>query len=414
MSTASEIPNSAPTDNSQLARVKLKKNEERRLKSGHLWVYSNEIDTKVTPLNDFEPGQHVIVEDSKGKAIGVAYINPQSLITARLMSRDSKCVVSESLLTHRLKIALSLREKCYEGGCYRWVYGDSDGLPGLVIDRFDEYVVVQLNTAGMDGLKEQVVAAITKVISPTGILFRNDSGARKQEGLPLTVEVAAGEWPETLSLVENGVNFTVPANDGQKTGWFYDHRENRQYLSSSWVKGKRVLDVFSYVGGWGIQAAVAGAEEVLCVDASELALNFVEKNAALNGVVEKVGTMQGNAFDCLKQLAEEKEKFDVIVIDPPAFIKRKKDFKNGLTAYRKLNELAMRLLSRDGMLVSASCSMHLPNDALVDVVRGAGRHVDRQVQIIHQGGQGADHPVHPSIVETQYLKAIFARVLPSF
>jgi len=204
-----------------------------------------------------------------------------------------------------------------------------------------------------------------------------------------------------------------PGNEGQKTGWFYDHRENRQYLTR-WVEGKRVLDVFSYVGGWGVQAAVAGAEEVLCIDASELALDYVEKNAALNGVVEKVGTMQGNAFDCLKQLVDEKEKFDIVVIDPPAFIKRKKDFKNGLSAYKKLNELAMRLLTRDGLLVSASCSMHLPNDELLDVVRGAGRHVDRQVQIAYQGSQGADHPIHPSIVETHYLKAIFARVLPSF
>lgn len=413
MSTADGAPAPVKTPNDTLSHIALRKNEERRLKAGHVWVYSNEIDTKATPLSEFEPGQQVVVNDAKGKPVGVGYINPQSLIAVRIMSRDSRCVIGESLLTHRLKIALSLREKCFENHCYRWVYGDSDGLPGLVVDRFGDYVVVQLNTAGMDVMKDAVVAAITKVISPAGILFRNDSPARNQEGLPSEVEVAAGVWPETLSLTENGVNFEVPGDAGQKTGWFYDHRENRQYMTR-WVEGKRVLDVFSYVGGWGVQAAVAGAEEVLCVDASELALDYVEKNAALNDVVEKVGTMQGNAFDCLKQLADEKEKFDVVVIDPPAFIKRKKDFKNGASAYRKLNELAMRLLSRDGVLVSASCSMHMPDEALLDIVRGAGRHVDRQVQIIHQGGQGADHPVHPSIVETHYLKAIFARVLPSF
>ena len=169
MSTVSEISTPTPTDNSQLARVKLKKNEERRLKSGHLWVYSNEIDTKETPLSNFEPGQHVVVEDSKGKSIGVAYINPQSLITARFMSRDGDCAISESLLTHRLKIALSLRDKCYEGGCYRWVYGDSDGLPGIVVDRFGEYVVVQLNPAGMDCLVEQVVSQVPKVICQAGL-----------------------------------------------------------------------------------------------------------------------------------------------------------------------------------------------------------------------------------------------------
>ncbi|OUS24068.1 rRNA large subunit methyltransferase I [Gammaproteobacteria bacterium 45_16_T64] len=413
MSTADGATAPVKPNNDHLAHITLRKNEERRLKAGHVWVYSNEIDTKETPLNTFEAGQQVMVKDSKGKAVGVGYINPQSLIAARIMTRDSSCVIGESLLTHRLKIALSLREKCFDDQCYRWVYGDSDGLPGLVVDRFGDYVVVQLNTAGMDVLRDEVVAAITKVVSPAGILFRNDSPARNQEGLPSSVEVAAGEWPDELMLTENGVKFVIPGNEGQKTGWFYDHRENRQYMKR-WVEGKRVLDVFSYVGGWGVQAAVSGAEAVLCVDASELALDYVEKNAVLNDVAEKVGTMQGNAFDCLKQLAEEKEKFDVIVIDPPAFIKRKKDFKNGSTAYRKLNELAMRLLSRDGLLVSASCSMHMPDDALLDIVRGAGRHVDRQVQIVHQGSQGADHPVHPSIVETHYLKAIFARVLPSF
>jgi len=395
-----------------LDRLRLRKNEERRLKAGHLWIYSNEVDTKITPIATLTPGQQVLVEDASGKVIGRAYANPHSLIVARLISRDASTEFTESLIVHRLKIAQSMREKTFPEQCYRWVYGDSDGLPGLVIDRFGDYVVVQLNTAGMDVMQAEVIAAIEKVASPLGILFRNDSPLREQEGLPQEVRVAAGEWPEELSVVENGVRFIVPGQEGQKTGWFYDHRENRQYLTR-WVKGLRVLDVFSYVGGWGVQAAVAGAESVMCVDASSLALDYVEKNAQENNVAERVATMQGNAFDCLKALTEEKEKFDVVILDPPAFIKRKKDFKNGLNAYQRLNELAIRLLSKDGLLVSASCSMQLTDENLLDVVRGAGRHLDRHMQVVWRGGQGADHPVHPAIPETRYLKALFTRVLPS-
>jgi 23S rRNA (cytosine1962-C5)-methyltransferase len=176
------------------------------------------------------------------------------------------------------------------------------------------------------------------------------------------------------------------------------------------VKGKRVLDVFSYIGGWGVQAAVAGASEVTCVDASEQALAGVANNATMNDVADRVKTIYGKAIDVLKRLIAEDERFDVIVLDPPAFIKRRKDQKAGEAAYRHINELAMRLLGRDGLLVSGSCSMHLSNATLVEIVRAAGRHLDRQVQIIAQGGQGPDHPVHPAIPETEYLKAVFARV----
>ena len=390
--------------------LRLKKHEERRLREGHLWIYSNEVDTAVTPLKTLTPGEQVLIEDFSGKVLGIATAQPNSLICARLVSRDVKHPLNKSLLVHRIQQALSLRERFYAEPYYRLVYGDSDFLPGLVVDRFGDYLVVQINSAGMDLVKEEVVAALEKVLSPKGILFRNDGKARVAEGLESYVAVAAGDVPQEVELLENGVKFLVPVHEGQKTGWFFDHRENRARLKGL-VEGKRVLDVFSYAGSWGVQAAVFGASEVVCVDASEFALDYVEKNAALNGVAEKVGTFQGDAFEVLAELKEQGEHFDVIILDPPAFIQKRKDHGVGLQAYRRLNELAMRLLTRDGLLVSASCSMHLGQHELVDVVRAASRHIDRLAQVVYQGGQGPDHPVNPAITETAYLKCVMARVM---
>ena len=240
-------------------------------------------------------------------------------------------------------------------------------------------------------------------------LFKNDNKARALEGLASYIEVAYGEVPDLVQLMENGVKFFAPVHEGQKTGWFYDHRESRAQLQRV-VKGKRVLDVFSYAGSWGVQAAAFGAAEVTCVDASEFALEIVQKNAALNGL-DNVKTLQGDAFAVLSQLKQQGEQFDVIVLDPPAFMQKRKDHANGLQAYRRVNELAMRLLVKDGILVSGSCSMHLKTEELVDVIRGASRHLDKTAQVVFIGGRGADHPVHPAIPETSYLKCVMARVL---
>jgi len=397
---------------SALAALKLKPHEDRRLREGHLWIYSNEVDVAATPLKNFAAGTQVRVEDSKGKCLGIATVNPNALICARLVSRDEKYPLNKSLLVHRLQIALGLREALYPQPFYRLVYGDSDFLPGLVIDRFGDVCVVQIATAGMEAVKDDIVEALQKVLAPAGILFKNDGKMREVEGLPSYVEVAAGEVPAEVLLEENGVKFLAPVQSGQKTGWFYDHRDARAELAH-WVQGKRVLDVFSYVGGWGVQAAVFGASHVTCVDASASAVELIGRNAALNGVADKVTALQGDAFEILASLKQSGEKFDVIVLDPPAFITRRKDHKNGLLAYRRANELAMRLLNREGMLVSASCSLHLAREELVDVVRGASRHIDRFAQIVHHGHQGGDHPVHPAIPETEYLKAVFTRVLPA-
>ncbi len=392
----------------ELAPLQLKDKADRRLKKGHLWIYSNEVNTQATPLKLFESGQQVEVLGDKGKSLGVATVNPNGLLCARLVSRDVRHPLTKSLLVHRINQALSLRQALFAEPCYRLVYGDSDLLPGLVIDRFGDYLVVQIASAGMERVKQEIAEALTQCLNPKGILFKNDHGARELEGLGSEV-FSVGEVPDYVELIENQVTFLAPLKDGQKTGWFYDHRENRRYLQHL-VKDKRVLDVFSYIGGWGIQAAVAGASDVFCLDASAFALDTLIANAAHNGVADKVAAIEGKAQQALKALIEDGERFDVVVMDPPAFIKRKKDQKSGEAAYYHCNELAMRLLSKDGLLVSASCSMHLPRERLTELLRASSRHLDRNLQIFHQGGQGPDHPIHPAITETDYLKAQFARV----
>ena len=392
--------------------VTLNAGSERRLKAGHLWIYSNEIDTAQSPLKNYVAGEQVVVQDARGKALGIAYLNPSNLICGRLVSRDVRYPLDRSLLVHRFKVALGLRQMHFPQPCYRLVYGESDGLPGLVIDRFFDIFVVQISTAGMEAVRDEIVDAMNKVFQPQAILFRNDGKMRSMEGLDSYVEVLQGEVPEFAPLVENGVNLVAPVLDGQKTGWFYDHRDNRARMMQL-AKGKRVLDLFSYVGGWGAQALAAGAAEVVCVDASQTALDVAAENARLNQGEMRFKGLRGDAFDICKALIAEGERFDIVITDPPAFIQKRKDIRNGERAYSRINNFAMRLLGRDGVLVAGSCSMHLTRESLVDILRGNTRELDRSAQLFFQGHQGADHPIHPAIPETEYLKACFLRVLPA-
>jgi 23S rRNA (cytosine1962-C5)-methyltransferase len=391
-----------------LKNLRLRRHEERRLLSGHLWIYSNEVDTRTTPLQQYRAGEQVRVEADNGKILGTAYVNPQSLICARLVSRDDH-PLDHDLLVRRLEQALKLRDRLFTEPCYRLVYGESDLLPGLIVDRFGDHLSVQLNSAGMEAVRGPVLDALHQVIGAQSILLRNDSGIRTLEGLPREIEVARGEVPREVELRENGVRLLAPLHDGQKTGWYYDQRPNRDWLRS-FASGCRVLDVFSYVGGFAVQAAAFGAREVVAVDASRPALAIAEKNAELNGVGKIFSGIVGDAFAVLKGLKADGERFDIVVVDPPAFIKRKKDHREGLQAYHRINDLAMQLLPQDGLLLSASCSMHLAREELLDVLRGAGRRHGRHVQILLEGMQGPDHPVHPAIPETRYLKAFLARV----
>ena len=369
------------------------------------------MDVAATPLREFQPGQPVTIQASNGKFLGAGYINPNVLLCARLVSRDPDHPLGPSLLVHRLNVALSLRERLYAKPFYRLVYGEGDGLPGLIVDRYGDLCVAQITTAGMERLKDDILAALQKVVKPAAVLWRNDSPVRELEGLERTVADAAGVVPDAVEIEEDGLRFRVAPRTGQKTGWFYDQRDNRARLDR-YVQGRRVLDVFSYTGAWGVRAAARGARDVLCVDSSAAALDQVAVNAALNGVGDRVQTRQGDAFAVLKALREARERFDVVVVDPPAFIKRRKDFKEGALAYRRLNEMAMQVLERDGLLVSCSCSQLLARETLAQTLLQGARHLDRNLVILEQGRQGPDHPVHPAIPETDYLKVILARVLP--
>lgn len=388
--------------------LRLGKNEDRRLRGGHLWIYSNEVDTARTPLKDFVPGEQAKIENHEGHLLGYAFINPHSLILGRLVSRDDS-PLGPRRLKRRLEQALALRERLFDEPCYRLVHGESDLLPGLIVDRYGDHLSVQLNTAGMDRMKDDIVGALRGLVKPASILLRNDSPMRELEGLGLQVDAAWGEPPAEVDLVENGVRYRVALREGQKTGWFYDQRPNRAWLMQH-ARGQRVLDVFSYVGSFGVLAAVHGATEVLAVDSSAPALALAARNAELNGVQGVFSTRCGDAFEVLKALKEEDQRFGIVVVDPPAFIKRRKDHEEGLRAYRRIFELGMRLLAPDGLLVAASCSMHLSRAELVDTLRACGRHLDRHVQILAEGMQGPDHPVHPAIPETRYLKAVLCRV----
>ena len=395
------------TDGPALPLLRLRRDEERRLGAGHLWVFSNEVDVAATPLTSFQPGQAVEVRSSRDRFVGYATVNPKSLICARLLSRDPGFLPGKSLFVHRLQVALALRQRYYPTPHYRLVHGESDGLPGCVIDRFGDTCVVQLSTAGMEAMREELLAALVKVVKPASVLWKNDGSARDLEGLPAYVEDALGTVPDELEVLESGGRFIAPVRHGQKTGWFYDQAWNRPLLGP-WVRGARVLDVFCYAGAWGVQAARGGAREVVCVDSSAAALDIVRRNAALNEV--SLATHQGDAFATLEAMAAAKERFDVVVVDPPAFAKRRKDVPKAQAAYKRINQLAMQLLPRDGLLVSCSCSWHLESGMLVDAIQKAARHLGRQAQIVQSGGQGPDHPVHPAIPETRYLKAYAVRV----
>ncbi len=388
--------------------LRLKRGEERRLASGHLWVFSNEIDTEATPLKDFPMGTLAQLRSHRDAFLGYVCVNSHALICARILSRDAAQPVDEALIEGRLRAALALREALYAQPYYRWVFGESDLLPGLVLDRYGDVVVGQIATAGMESLRESVENAVRRVAAPTTLYWKNDSGARELEHLPKESGAAFGPVPANLAVREGELEFAVPLTAGQKTGWFYDQTGNRERLRRYVAKDARVLDVCSYAGGWAVSALRYGAGRAVCVDSSQAALECAQANAGRNGL--RLETLCDDAFDALKALADRGEKFDVVVLDPPAFIKRKKDIPQGQAAYRKLNQLALALVSEGGTLVSCSCSYHLGPEELLTAIQGGARHSHRFVQVLESGGQSPDHPVHPAIPETRYLKAYFCRV----
>jgi len=392
-----------------LKNLQLKKSQERRLQVGHLWVYSNEVDVAKSPLKSFEPGELVNVVRVDGKSMGTAYINPNTLISARIIDDEPNVTPDAAWFERRILDALALRSQYYQQNCYRLIHSEGDYLPGVIIDRYGDYLVLQINTQGMMAFRDTLVEVLQKVFQPKGILLRNDNSARIHEGLEAESEWLLGQGESTI-IIENETRFEIPLGEGQKTGWFYDHRENRRSLQRI-ARDKHVLDVFSYMGGWGIAAAQAGAKSVCCVDSSTTAIAYVHKNAELNNVQDRVETVCDDAFDALKKLKAENRRFDIVVVDPPAFIKRKKDKEAGEKAYQQLNNLAMDLIVPGGMLISASCSHHLEEESLQRIILRAARRQRRRLQILSRGDQAPDHPVHPAIAETRYIKTIFCRVI---
>ena len=388
--------------------LRLKRGEERRLLAGHLWVFSNEVDTARTPLAGLAPGALVQLESARDAFLGYACANPHALICARILSRAPAQPVDAALLEARLRAALALRSRCYAEPYYRWVFGEADLLPGLVLDRYGDLIVGQIATAGMEALRAALEAAVRSVLAPAALYWKNDSSARELEQLPRETRLAFGALPAELVVRERGLEFAVPFAGAQKTGWFYDQAANRARLRRYLPPGARVLDVCCYAGAWAVSALQGGAASALAVDSSEAALAAAAANATRNAV--RLEVLRADAFEALKLLAAQGARYDVVILDPPAFIKRKKDLAQGQAAYRKLNQLALALLAEEGLLVSCSCSYHLAPEELLGAIQGGARHAGRFVQVLESGGQSPDHPLHPAIPETRYLKAFFCRV----
>jgi 23S rRNA (cytosine1962-C5)-methyltransferase len=391
----------------ELPQLVLRRHEDKRIRGGHAWVFSNEVDTAATPLAGIPQGAAVEVLDHKRQFLGYGLFNAHALICARILSRVPGEHIDRALLQSRVANALALRERYCGGVHYRLVYGESDGLPGLVVDRFGDVLVGQIATLAMEQRREIIEEVLREAVAPRAIVWKNDTGARDMEALPHEVR-SSGELPASLEVIEGGVRFEAPLAEGQKTGWFYDQTANRALLKRFLKPGQSVLDVCSYVGGWSVSALAAGASAALAVDSSASALAAAAANAARNGV--QLETRRGDAFDVLEALHAEGRRFDVLVVDPPAFVKRRKDLPKGEAAYRKLNQLALKLASDEALLVSCSCSWHLPAERLPELLQSAAAHAGRTLAIIAQGGQSPDHPVHPAMPETRYLKALFARV----
>ncbi|MGH8582045.1 MAG: class I SAM-dependent rRNA methyltransferase [Gammaproteobacteria bacterium] len=388
----------------------LKKGEERRLRAGHLWVFSNEVDTDRSPLSGFEPGQRASILASNGRLLGSGYVNPRALLCARLIERGGSRVLDAELFSERIRKALTLRERLFAAPYYRLVFSEADALPGLIVDRYADVLVAQIGTAGMERCIEPLCEALAVGLGPSGVLLRNDALSRGLEGLPSYVRTACGRVPEEITLPEEDLKFLVPLHGGQKTGWYFDQQSNRLRMRR-YASGRRVLDVFSYVGGFGLHCAAAGAQKVVCIESSPAALAYLERNARLNRLAGQIEIRQGDAFERLKEARARGDRYDAVVLDPPAFIQRRKDREAGLLAYRRLIQGAIGVLHEDGILLAASCSYHLDGAALLDQLRRSALRSGRGLQVLEHLHQSPDHPVHPAIPETDYLKGFICRVM---
>src|SRR5471030_2924792 len=388
----------------KLPSVLLKAGEDRRVRSGHPWAFSNEIlmdaETKAIPA-----GSLVVMRAPGGQAIGVATFNPHSLIAARMLTSNPEANIDALFLGRRIANAVALRDKLIGVPYYRLIHVEADGLPSVIVDRFGDALVVQVNSAGMDALTPVLLEALEAELSPKTIIIKNDSPVRELEGLTREVTVVKGEGG-VIELIENGAKFVADLSEGQKTGWFYDQRDNRRFMAGL-AKDANVLDVYCYSGGFGVLAAKQGAKQVTCIDRSAPALDSAKQAAKLNGVEKIVAFEKSEAFDALEKLGGTMaRKYDVVICDPPAFVKSRKDLKIGAQGYRKLVRLAAPLVARGGFFFVASCSHLVDQTNFADQVRRGLRDAQRSGRILRTSGAGLDHPVHPSLPETAYLKGL--------
>jgi 23S rRNA (cytosine1962-C5)-methyltransferase len=388
----------------KLPSVLLRSSEDRRVRAGHPWAFSNEIlmdaETKAIP-----PGSLAYLRAPGGEALGLVTFNPHSLIAARLLTSNPEANVDALFLGRRIANAAALRDRLIGVPYYRLIHAEADGLPGLIVDRFGDALVVQLNSAGMDALTPVLLEALEAELSPKTIVLKNDSPVRELEGLKREVTVAKGNG-EPIELVENDARFVADLSEGQKTGWFYDQRDNRRFMAGL-ARDANVLDVYSYSGGFGVLAAKQGAKAVTCIDRSAAALDAAKQAAKLNGVDKVVSFDKAEAFEALEKLGgQHARKFDIVICDPPAFVKSRKDLKTGAQGYRKLVRLAAPLVARGGFLFVASCSHLMEPPAFADQVKRGLRDAERTGRILLSSGAALDHPVHPNLPETAYLKAL--------
>jgi len=394
----------------EYARVRLKKGKEKRILLGHPWVYCTDIEVLRGPA---DPGDIVLLENHRGKPLALGYYNPNSVIAVRVLTQNPKERIDRDFFLHRIRQALELRLKLFREettNAFRVVFAEADLLPGLIVDRFASLLVVQFLTLGMERRKGDIVEALEALLHPGGIYERSDVEVRKKEGLEECAGwILPGMNPEVI-IKENGLAFFVDVARGQKTGYFLDQRENRLSLRR-YVQGARVLDCFSYTGGFAIHAAAFGAREVLGLDISESAVALARENACLNRLEDRVRFEVADVFEALRELLRKGERFDLVILDPPAFVKGKEALEGALRGYKDINLLAMKLLVPSGILVTCSCSYHLSEELFLEVLQKASQDAGRRLQILERRGQAQDHPVLVGYPESRYLKCFILRVL---
>jgi 23S rRNA (cytosine1962-C5)-methyltransferase len=383
--------------------IRLNPGADRRIKAGHPWAFSNEI--AMSPaLRALPPGCLVRLEGDDGVRHGTWHFNPHSLIAARRLDPDPAAAGDAGWFERRIGACLTLRDRLFDRPFYRLVHAEADGLPGLIIDRYGDALAVQANSAGMDAAMPAILGALHRLLAPRVIVARNDSAVRKLEGLSESVELLAG--PDGTALVEeSGLSFPVDLLGGQKTGWFFDQRANRA-LVARFAAGRTMLDTFCHTGGFGLAAAAAGAAHVTLLDRSEHALDLAMQAARRAGFADRVTPLKAEALEHLERMTASNRRFDLVVADPPAFAKTRKDIPAALRGYARLARLAAGLVAPDGVLFIASCSHHASVPDFSEAVASGVLRAKREARILATVGAGPDHPVHPALPESAYLKGL--------